>query len=76
MPADLSVRQMSSSEREAKTEASRVTELMEDALAVVAIPSEIDSLESVADRIERAARDFSAALRELAHQRRKAQASD
>ena len=76
MPADLSVRQMSSSEREAKTEASRVTELMEDALAVVAIPSEIDSLESIADRIERAARDLSAALRELAHQRRTAQASD
>jgi hypothetical protein len=49
-------------------------ELIEDALSVVAIQSsEVDSLEAVADRIERAARDLSVALRELAHERRIAQ---
>lgn len=72
MEPDLSVRQMSRGEKETETEATRLIELIEDALAVVAVrtTAEVDSLEGVADRIERAARDFSTALRELAHQRR------
>jgi hypothetical protein len=63
---------MSRGEKETETEGTRLIELIEDALAVVALPTtaEVDSLEAIADRIERAARDFSVALRELAHQRR------
>ncbi len=72
MEPDLSVRQLSRGEKETETEAARLIELIEDALAVVAVrtTAEVDSLEGVADRIERAARDFSTALRELAQQRR------
>ncbi len=72
MKPDLSVRRMSRGEKETETEATRLIELIEDALAVVALPTtaEVDSLEAIADRIERAARDFSVALRELAHLRR------
>jgi hypothetical protein len=63
---------MSRGEKETETEATRLIELIEEALAVVALPTtaEMDSLEALADRFERTARDFSAALRELAHQRR------
>ena len=65
---------MTRGEQETETAATRLIELIEDALSVVAIQSsEVDSLEAVADRIERAARDLSAALRELAHERRIAQ---
>lgn len=72
MKPDLSVRRMSRGEKETETEATRLIELIEDALAIVALPTtaEVDSLEAIADRIERAARDFSVALRELAHLRR------
>lgn len=72
MKPDLSVRRMSRGEKETETEATRLIELIEDAVAVVALPTtaEVDSLEAIADRIERAARDFSVALRELAQQRR------
>jgi hypothetical protein len=72
---DLSIRQMSRGEKETETEAARLIELIEEALAAVTISStlEVDSLEALADRIERAARDLSAALRELAEQRRIAQ---
>ena len=75
MEPNLSARQMSRGEKETETEATRLVELIEDALAVVAVrtTAEVDSLEAIADRIERAARDFSAALRELADQRRIAQ---
>jgi len=75
MEKDLSNRQMSRGEKETETEAARLIELIEEALASVAISSvgEVDSLEAVADRIERAARDLSMALRELAEQRRIAQ---
>ncbi len=71
----LSTRQMSRGEKETETEAARLIEHIEGALAIVAVPStaEVDSLEAVADRIERAARDLSVALRELAQQRRIAQ---
>jgi cell division FtsZ-interacting protein ZapD len=75
MEQDLSTGQMSRGEKETETEATRLIEHIEEALAAVATRSTVDveSLEAVADRIERAARDLSAALRELAEQRRIAQ---
>lgn len=74
MEPKTAVRPLTRGEQETETEATRLIELIEEALAVVAIQSsEIDSLEAVADRIERAARDLSVALRELAHERRIAQ---
>jgi hypothetical protein len=74
MEPNTAVRPLTRSEQETETAAARLIELIEDALSVVAIrSSEVDSLEAVADRIERAARDLSVALRELAHERRIAQ---
>ena len=72
MEKDVLVRQMSRGEKETETAATRLIEHIEEALAAVAIRSttDTDSLEAVADRIERAARDLSVALRELAHERR------
>lgn len=72
MKPEISVRQWSRGEKETEAEATRLVELIEEALAVVSIraATEADSLEAIADRIERAARDFSVALRELAGQRR------
>jgi hypothetical protein len=72
MELQTSVRPLSRGEKEAETAAARLVEHVEEALAAVAIRSqlEIDSLEVIADRIERAARDLSTALRELAEQRR------
>ena len=63
---------MSRGEKETETEAARLIEHIEDALAIVVVRStaEVESLEAVADRIERAARDLSVGLRELAHERR------
>lgn len=77
MEKDTSTRHMSRGEKETETEAARLIEHIEDALAIVAIRSitEVESLEAVADRIERAARDFSVALRELAHERRIAESA-
>jgi hypothetical protein len=68
------IRQLSRGEQEVETEATRLVELIEDALAVVSQRSsgEMDSLEAAADRIDRAARDLSAALRELSRQGRSA----
>ena len=74
MEQNTAVRPLTRGEQETETAATRLIELIEDALSVVAIQSsEVDSLEAVADRIERAARDLSVALRELAHERRTAQ---
>jgi cell division FtsZ-interacting protein ZapD len=75
MEQDLSTGQMSRGEKETETEATRLIEHIEEALAAVATRSTVDveSLEAVADRIERAARDLCTALRELAEQRRIAQ---
>jgi hypothetical protein len=72
MENNTAVRQMSRGEKETETEAARLIEHIEEALSVVASRSttETESLDGVADRIERAARDLSVALRELAHQRR------
>jgi len=64
--------QMTRSEQETENEANRLTAQIEAALAAVAMrsPDEDDSLESAADRIERAARDLAAALRGLAQERK------
>jgi hypothetical protein len=72
MKPELSARLSSRSEKETETEAARLAELVDAALSQVAIPSssDSDSLQSIADRIERAARDLSVALRELAQERR------
>ena len=72
MHDDVAVRQMSSGEKETEAEAARLIEHVEAALSAVAIRSaaEVDALDAIADRIERAARDLSVALRELAQQRR------
>ena len=72
MENNTAVRQMSRGEKETETEAARLIEHIEEALSVVASGSttETEALDGVADRIERAARDLSVALRELAHQRR------
>jgi len=72
MENNTAVRQMSRGEKETETEAARLIEHIEEALSVVASGSttESESLDGVADRIERAARDLSVALRELAHERR------
>ena len=68
-------RLMSRSEKETETEAARLAELVDMAISHVAIRSttDDDELQSIADRIERAARDLSVALRELARERRAAQ---
>jgi hypothetical protein len=75
MEEDVAVRQMSRGEKETESAATRLVEHIEEALDAVTVrtTAEVDSLEAVADRIERAARDLSVALRELAHERRNAQ---
>ena len=75
MDPKLSTSPLSRGEKETETEAARLIEHIEEALAAVALrsKSDIESLEATADRIERAARDLSTALRELAEQRRIAQ---
>lgn len=77
MKPDPSKRQLSRGEKETETEAARLIEHVEEALSAVAIRStdQADSLDAVADRIERAARDLSAALRELADQRRSSESA-
>ena len=71
----LSSRQLSRGEQETESAAKRLSEHVEEALAAVAVErkGEIETLESVADRIERAARDLAGALRELAHERQAGQ---
>ena len=60
-------------EQEAQSAAERLNSQIADALAAVASlqsPDGVDELEACADRLERAARDLSVALRELAEERR------
>jgi len=66
-----SSRQLSPVERETETAAERLHTQIEAALAAVAIRTDdsVEDLEACADRLERAARDLSVALRELAAQR-------
>ncbi len=67
--------QKSRAEQETENEANRLREQVEAALAIVAqrSPDEVDALNTSADRIERAARDLSDALRQLADQRNAAE---
>ena len=64
--------QKTRAEQETENEANRLREQVDAALSVVATrsPDEIESLQSAADRIERAARDLGDALRQLAQQRK------
>lgn len=64
---------MTRAEQETQTEAERLEAQVERALTAVAVRSTSDTeeLEACADRIERAARDLSVALRELARERRR-----
>ena len=64
--------QKSRAEQETENEANRLREQVDSALASVIsrAPDEIEPLQTAADRIERAARDLSDALRELARQRK------
>lgn len=66
--------QKSRAEQETENEANRLRDEVAEALAIVAVrsPDEVDSLRMAADRIERAARDLSVALRQLAEQRKHA----
>ena len=64
---------MTRSEQETENEANRLIAQVDAALAAVAVrdtPEDDDSLETSADRIERAARDLADALRGLAQQRK------
>ena len=71
MKPESSTPQMTRAEQGTETEATRLIEMIEGALAAVAVRStEVDSLEVAADRIERASRDLANALRELSRQRR------
>ena len=64
--------QRTRAEQETENEANRLREQVDAALIAVASrsPDEIESLQTAADRIERAARDLADALRLLAQQRR------
>jgi hypothetical protein len=66
--------QKSRAEQETENEANRLIEQIHSALAAVAThsPDDDDSLQTSADRIERAARDLTVAIRELAEQRKAA----
>ena len=66
------IMQLNRGEQEVATAASRLVELIEEALTVVPqrLSRDLDSLDAVADRIERASRDLSVALRELAREGR------
>jgi hypothetical protein len=67
--------QKTRAEQETENEANRLREQVDAALVIVAsrLPDDIDSLQMTADRIERAARDFADALRQLAQQRKAAE---
>ena len=64
--------QRSRAEQETENEANRLREQVDAALAAVISrsPDEVESLQTAADRIERAARDLADALRELGRQRK------
>ncbi len=72
MENEVETQHASRGEKETESEAARLIEHIEAALAIVSLRSttDLESLDGVADRIERAARDLSMALRELGHERR------
>ena len=67
--------QKTRAEQETENEANRLREQVDAALAIVALrsPDEVDSLQTAADRIERAARDLADAIRQIAEQRQTAE---
>lgn len=68
-----SPRPLTRAEQEVQSAAERLNSQVDDALAAVAAlkaPDGVGELEACADRLERAARDLSVALRELAEERR------
>lgn len=73
MDARVARPQMSRAEQETETEAGRLNTHIERALAAVALRSKTDTeeLEACADALERSARNLVAALRELAHERKR-----
>jgi hypothetical protein len=64
--------QRTRAEQETENEANRLREQVDAALIAVASrsPDEVESLQTAATRIERAARDLADALRQLAQQRK------
>ena len=72
MKPDLSTQPLTRAEKETQSAAERLHIQIDDALIAVAVRAnnDIHELEACADRLERAARDLAAALRELAHERR------
>jgi len=64
--------QKTRAEQETENEANRLREQVDAALLAVVSrsPDEVESLQTAADRIERAARDLADALRQLADQRK------
>jgi hypothetical protein len=72
MTPDTSTKPMTRAEKEAQSAAERLHSQIDSALVAVAIRSNSDreDLDASADRLERAARDLAAALRELAHERK------
>jgi len=72
MNQQATVPQKTRAEQETENEANRLREQVDAALAAVISrsPDEVESLQSAADRIERAARDLADAVRELARQRK------
>jgi hypothetical protein len=64
---------MTRAEKETQAAAERLNSQIESALAAVAVRSKVDveELEACADRLERAARDMSVALREIGQERRR-----
>ena len=63
--------QKTRAEQETENEANRLRDQVDAALAAVISrsPDEVESLQTAADRIERASRDLADAVRELARQR-------
>jgi DNA repair ATPase RecN len=68
-----SPKRLTRAEQEVQSASERLNEQVDEALAAVAAlrdPDGVGELEARADRLERAARDLSVALRELAEERR------
>jgi len=68
-----SPKRLTRAEQEVQSAAERLNSQIDDALAAVAAlkaPDGVEELEACADRLERAARDLSVALRELTEERR------
>ncbi|HZI19558.1 MAG TPA: hypothetical protein VEY09_13285 [Pyrinomonadaceae bacterium] len=69
-----SPKHLTRAEQEVHSASERLNEQIDEALAAVASlrdPDGVGELEARADRLERAARDLSVALRELAEERRR-----